>query len=101
MRRIDKNKNIQKSNILAEQRYLQTKEGINENISSTSLNEIGGPVPKADININYVGAPANINDEKIYRCVSETEEAVKAILKDVFRLPISFVNVKFNGESWN
>ncbi len=70
-------------------------------IDENELNEIVGPVPTADINITYVGAPNNINDEKIYRCVSEAEEAVKAVLKDVFGVPINFVKVKFNGESWN
>ena len=99
MRRFDKNRNIQNSNILAEQRYLQSKGLINENIDKTSLNEFGGPAPKADIKIEYIGAPDNIDDEKINRCMVEAQEAVKAVLKDVFGVPVNIVKVSFNGES--
>jgi hypothetical protein len=99
MRRFDKNKNIQNTNILAEQRYLQTKGLVNENIGKTSLNEMGGPVPIADIKIEYVGAPDNIDDEKINRCMVEAKEAVRAVLKDVFGVPVNIVKVSFNGES--
>lgn len=61
------------------------------------LNEMGGPVPKADINISYVGAPDNINDEKVERCKKEIQNSVSKILKDIFGVPVNFVNVKFNS----
>jgi hypothetical protein len=63
------------------------------------LNEMGGPIPKADIRITYFGAPNNIDDDKINRCVSEVKQKVDEILKNVFNVPINFVKVSFNEES--
>ena len=66
---------------------------------SMKINELGGPVPKADIDITYVGAPNNIDDDKIIQSTSQIKQAVEKILYDVFKVPINLVKVKFNGEN--
>lgn len=73
-------------------RFNNLKKSLNEK----SLNEMGGPVPKATINIEYVGAPNNINDEKIQRCTTEVKQKVEETLKNIFNVPINIVTVKFN-----
>jgi hypothetical protein len=67
---------------------------VDENI----LNEIGGPIPNADVRITYVGAPNNVDEDKIDRCVSEIKQKVTETLKDVFNVPINLVKVSFNDQ---
>jgi hypothetical protein len=99
MRRFDKNKNIQNSNILAEQRYLQSKGLINENTNKTSLNETAGQFSFAKININYDN-PQVTTDDMINLCVSQVHEKVNEILKEVLNPKWSFVEVSFNGKKY-
>ena len=54
MRRIDKRLNIQKANLLTEQRYLNAKIGINENVEL----QRGEPIV-------WIAGPENINGEVI------------------------------------
>jgi hypothetical protein len=99
MRRFDKNKNIQNINLLAEQRYLQSKELINENTNEFGLNETTGPFMFTKININYDN-PEVVTDDKVNLCVSQVREKVNEILKDMFDPKWSFVEVSFNGKKY-
>lgn len=99
MKRFDKIKNIKKANLLAEQRYLQSKGLINENTNETSLNETVGPFSFAKININYDN-PQVTTDDRINLCVSQVHEKVNEILKEVLNPTWSFVEVSFNGKKY-
>lgn len=61
MRRFDKKNNIRNANLLAEQRYLQSKELINEN----EINEYDSPNQIIDIVNKYVSSVSkkSINDQ--------------------------------------
>jgi hypothetical protein len=63
--------------------------------SKKPINEFGGPIPKADINIEYTGAPLNVNAEKIAQVKERIQKDVDTILRDVFQIPYSRTNVKF------
>jgi len=63
--------------------------------SKKPINEFGGPIPKADINVEYTGAPLNVNAEKIAQVKERIQKDVDTILRDVFQIPYSRTNVKF------
>ena len=80
MRRFDKNKSVKKANLLAEQRYLESKGLINENIGEEPISEVEPvnnedqipEVPEALKNeiMNFlsqqrVGSAAMANDNKV------------------------------------